>query len=217
MNVVALEEAFWSNVWQCRHRRPCKKCCWPWKKIELSANWKCIWETHATFYHKELPRPLAAYRVAYELTRGLLLIRGHAFPMCHQCHFGPCCNPWHVLPGSSSDNGHDRRRHTIQARSIILPDGRRWSYTVACSAQEAFYEARDYQRIFAGPIPKHFCHLEREVLDHTRGVHDWPGVPLSRQDALRTALLRLARTHDVSLSFLASIAATLSDKEERCP
>jgi hypothetical protein len=172
---ATLEASFWSNVWQCMPRHPCKKCCWPWTKCDVSANWRFIWQQHALFYHKDLPgrRMLPVHRVAYELTHGLLVIRGHTFHLCHQCHFGPCCNPAHLRVGSASDNARDTRERLSQ-RMIVLPDGQRWASAQAWAADKAFYEARHYQRVFAGPIPERFQMYNREALDHP-SINDWPG------------------------------------------
>lgn len=129
-----LEEAFWPKVWQCTHHQPCKKCCWPWKSVDCMANLRSVWKKHIVFYHRAFPIngviTTPAHRMAYELTRGFLAMRGVGLHVCHQCHFGPCCNGWHVLPGSPSDNREDNRRRSPR-HQIVLPDGRIWSYAEA--------------------------------------------------------------------------------------
>jgi hypothetical protein len=33
---TTLEARFWAKVWRCTHRHPCKRCCWPWRDLDLS-------------------------------------------------------------------------------------------------------------------------------------------------------------------------------------
>src|SRR4030095_4832344 len=160
-----VDAGFWANVWRCTHRHPCKKCCWPWKTLDLSANWKCIWQQHAVFYHKDLHgrKQIAAARAAYEFTRGPMLFTGQSFHICHQCHFGPCCNPWHVLPGTWSDNTRDTAPSRGPRTPIRLPDGRLWAYDVACAAQASFYDARQALHVYAGTIPLRMRYMEYDL------------------------------------------------------
>lgn len=162
----SLAAAFWSHVWQCAHRQPCTTCCWPWKAIECTLNWRCVWQQYGRFVYKTSPLhggcQVSAYRMAYELTHGVLLFHGRTLLLCHQCHFGPCCNPWHLRPGTASDNIRDNTRRSPQ-RSIVLPDGRRWSYAEACVSDEAFREALDHKRVWAGPVAQPYRHRERDL------------------------------------------------------
>jgi hypothetical protein len=159
----SLEDAFWPRVWRCTHRAPCKKCCWPWKAkgIDLTVNWKTTWHEHATFSHPTLgPRCVPAHRVSYELTHGVLLLRMRRLHLCHRCCFGPCCNPWHVVPGAAADNARDARV-AQRCNRIVLPNGECWVYAEACARQKAFYEAWFYKRVWAGPVPVSFQAMER--------------------------------------------------------
>lgn len=161
---MSLVHPFWSSLWQCAHRHPCKKCCWPSRRIDVTLNWKYVWYASATVLDSALapPRHVFAYRFAYELTHGRLLSYGRALHLCHQCHFRPCCNPSHLCPASLSDNAKDRQ-YARRYRSIRLPDGRHWSYADACAKQNAFQDARSYLRVFAGPIPPRFQWLESDL------------------------------------------------------
>lgn len=173
MDVSSLRAtAFWGNVWQCTHKHPCKRCCWPWKGIDVSLNWKYVWHEDALYpdYDRVPARYLAVYRLAYALTYGDLLPWSRAVHLCHQCHFRPCCNPSHLIPGSSSDNIHDKRRARLH-RAITLPDGCTWTYADACTTQEAFYEAQSYCRVWAGPIPAHFLFMADSLHTPTLWAH----------------------------------------------
>ena len=170
-----IEQRFWSKVWRCSHRHPCKKCCWPWRTADLSVNWQCAWEYHPTFVCKALglPSPISAARFAYETRHGTIALGTKHFHMCHRCHFGPCCNPEHLALGSHSDNMRDKDVARSSPRIIFLPDRRQWSYKAAHAAQGAFYEAWSYQRVFAGEIHPQFVSLAFQL---DRPWHlDWPG------------------------------------------
>lgn len=175
----SLEACFWAKVWQCTHRHPCKKCCWPWKGIDLCVNWKCVWQQHAIFTliesgHK---RQMPAHKFAYECRGGRLLWWGCTLHICHQCDFGPCCNPWHLIPGASSDNLKEIAR---MRTSVHLPDGRRWSYDEACRRQAAFYEAMEGRRVYAGEIPRGFMKTAF-LLESPWGNTPWGSVARSRR------------------------------------
>ena len=157
MHISAEEEQrFWSNVWQCTHRHPCKKCCWPWGSIDMMLNWKCVWSLHGTHMlaveGKRCSFP--AHRLAYILVYGLIPFSSHRFHVCHQCYFAPCCNPRHLAMGGAGDNAHDRRKAAKSRPSISLPDGRIWTYQEACDNEAYFEETLMYQRVWAGNIPK---------------------------------------------------------------
>lgn len=177
---TTLEARFWAKVWRCTHRQPCTKCCWPWKEIECTLNWRCVWQQYGRFVYKAAPLhggcAAPAYRMAYELTHGVLLFQGRTLQLCHQCHFGPCCNPWHIRPGTPSDNRRDNDRRRPQ-RVIVLPDGRQWPYADACVADAAFREALDYKRVWAGPVAQPVRFRERDlgaVDPRSWAAHRWP-------------------------------------------
>jgi hypothetical protein len=179
----AVEQRFWAKVWQCSHRHPCKRCCWPWRSIDLSVNWKCVWGVHPgfTFSKYGSVSSMTAPRFAYELAYGRVLFTGHGLHVCHQCHFGPCCNYAHMRPGSASDNASDTRAARHRPRIIRLPDGRVWDYQAACAAQDAFYAARGLLHVFAGPVHPHFVHM---LPDLDRPGLTWVPWEMRRANAL---------------------------------
>lgn len=187
---ATLEERFWSKVWRCTHKHPCKRCCWPWQSVDVTVNWKYAWEQHPIFSYRDegTVYSLPAQRCAYELAYGLVLFKGHGVHLCHQCHFGPCCNFAHIRPGSASDNSRDKRHSRSRPRIIRLPDGRIWDFRAACAAQDAFYDARGFLHVFAGPVHPHFDPL-LPSLNHP----DLLWIPWSVCHALGTKLDQLAR------------------------
>lgn len=125
--IETVEQLFWTRVWRCIHRHPCKKCCWPWMK-DTYGDVCCSWSSHGIFYHPTLPqrRAIAAHRFAYILAHGIWILPGIVVRHC--CHFGPCCNPSHLCLGSKSDNSRDNRGHQRNGEGyppIQLPDGTR--------------------------------------------------------------------------------------------
>ena len=162
-------QRFWSRVWQCEHRHPCKTCCWPWRGIDVTVNWKVTWQAHGTFCGR------ATHRLAYELHQQTIVFATRAFIICHQCHFGPCCNFTHLRPGSISDNVCDPANQWRNRRPISLPDGQVWSFQAACHAQNAFFEARFRQRVFAGPVHPKFERFVHDV-DMARFSYDYGSV-----------------------------------------
>ena len=128
--IAEIEEAFWANVWRCAHRKPCNKCCWPWKRFDYSVNTERIWAKHALFTcHALAPKStIPAHRFALELSRGTLLFQGQDFHVCHQCDFAPCCNPLHVAMGSRSDNLRGSHGHKHRRKPVQLPNGNIWLY-----------------------------------------------------------------------------------------
>lgn len=150
-----LESRFWSKVWQCSHHHPCKKCCWPWKTVDVSVNLVCIWSQHALFYDATLApsTTMPAHRFAYFTRVGTPLFGGSHFPVCHQCHFAPCCNPCHLAPGSPTDNAHDRKRIAHHTRIIVLPDGRVWDYADARLNHRALVDSLRAQSRSAVSLP----------------------------------------------------------------
>lgn len=215
----ALVQLFWSKVWQCTHRHPCKRCCWPWKAFEPFLNWKTLWHKHAACALRLDGETLIgpAHRCAYELQHGPVPFRGHQFHFCHQCHFAPCCNPWHVLPGSASDNGSDRRRLGKNRLPIRLPNGQLWDYAVACLNETYFTEACQYRRVWAGPILKAYPGGERQLFSPPQR-NTWPGVwprkmlmvhqEMAEDDiaAVQTAVRNIAERYRISVEFLCYLA-----------
>jgi hypothetical protein len=141
----SLEERFWSRVWQCTHRHPCKKCCWPWRDEALTnISWH-TWLHHPSFSDPRLPfsRSMSTGRVAYFLEHGVWL-----FPellACHQCDFGPCCNYTHICLGTYSDNTKDRCERGTKGeyqRTVYLPDGRALPASTICQVYHARKDLR---------------------------------------------------------------------------
>lgn len=131
--MASLEERFWSKVWQCTHRSPCKRCCWPWKRFDFSLNTAPVWARHALFTDHELQpkHVMPAHRFAFETVRGTLTFLSQDFPLCHRCDFGPCSNPCHLTMGSKSDNLRGSHGASHRRKPVTLPDGRVWTYEEA--------------------------------------------------------------------------------------
>jgi hypothetical protein len=87
----SVEERFWSKVWRCTHRWPCKKCCRPWRAVDLTERALYLtWQQHPSFSDirlRQLPAGTAA-RWAYLFSARTLLLPG--LFICHQCDFAPC-------------------------------------------------------------------------------------------------------------------------------
>jgi hypothetical protein len=120
------EQRFWSKVWQCAHRRPCKLCCWPWCPTARHRTGPWAWKEHFSYTDVALTdgKSLGVHRIAYTLAHKTLLLRG--ITVCHQCFFSPCCNPSHLRVGTQSDNGRDNRgkdRYRNGYPPVRLPDG----------------------------------------------------------------------------------------------
>jgi len=122
----SVAERFWSRVWQCTHRHPCKKCCWPWREVDMENISWATWQTHPTISDKEIAsHGMTTARVVLWLTHGPLLLK--TLVARHRCDFGPCCNPSPILPGTRKDNVDDQRGklRTGEGRhDVYLPDGR---------------------------------------------------------------------------------------------
>ena len=102
--LAEIEQVFWSQVWRCTHRQPCKKCCWPWYATDIRYGLS-TWAQYATIVVAE--KALPAYRAAFIFAHQTLILPRIA--VRHLCHFKPCCNPAHLRLGSQSDNNRDNR------------------------------------------------------------------------------------------------------------
>lgn len=90
---LEIEKQFWELVQICAHGDLCKECCWDTKRVTFSVPGK--------IYN--------APRLAYEISRGALLLSSE-FYVCHSCDRGPiCCQPAHLWIGTQLDNARDRR------------------------------------------------------------------------------------------------------------
>lgn len=102
-----------------------------WSSVQVEpSNFQC-WEWRSTFNHNGYGRFhhdgrwLAAHRVAYELVVGIIpagnVIR-------HRCDNPKCCNPAHLLVGTTADNAQDavERGRTASGaksgRTKLLPE-----------------------------------------------------------------------------------------------
>ncbi len=136
----SLEERFWSKVWRCNHREPCKRCCWPYmtqRLLDYRYGTPAWAETYGIFYLRNdhgafrdsvLATSIAAHRMAYILTRQNEIFPGIHFPVCHRCDFGLCCNYVHLALGSMADNRRDMQGKGCLGtdfQPIFLPDGTR--------------------------------------------------------------------------------------------
>lgn len=138
--MYSLEEKFWSRVWQCDHRHPCKKCCWPYETQRLldyrygTPEWAEMYgifylrNDHGAFQHPALATSISAHRMAYILSGKNEIFQGIHFPVCHRCDFGLCCNYVHLTLGAMADNRRDMKGKGclgIDFQPIFLPDGTR--------------------------------------------------------------------------------------------
>lgn len=125
MTGKSLEERFWSHVWRCTHRLPCKRCCWPWTyglKLDVP------FPRYGRFEDVRLPKgSIPAHRFAYILGHGAWLLPfPRALPIRHSCAFRPCCNDMHLSIGTQADNMRDNRGfgwYGARRPSILLPNG----------------------------------------------------------------------------------------------
>lgn len=137
-----LPARFWSHVWRCDHE-DCIRCCWPWKPAVIRALYssyvsEILWPessdrgisplaaAHGQFIIRK-GESYSAHRFAYILAHGALLLpfSGYEVHICHQCDFGPCCNPHHLYVGTANDNKRDLKARWAQRSllTIVLPNG----------------------------------------------------------------------------------------------
>jgi hypothetical protein len=129
LDMEALHHHFWSRVWRCTHRHPCKHCCWPW--LQPSGIYR--FSDNAPVYTNKQFAPHQAMtgpRFAYFLKTGMPIFASSFFHLCHQCDLKSCLNPSHIILGSASDNMKDMgKRFHKGYKPIRLPDGRLLSPT----------------------------------------------------------------------------------------
>jgi len=121
----SLSERFWKNVAVCEHGTECPYCCWEWLagrrpegyglfNVCINGKWKSD----------------RAHRIAWQLWNKRLIPKG--LFGCHYCSHPPCCNPFHIRPGTAKDNSQDAvkrgsligRYHGVQARGEQLPQSK---------------------------------------------------------------------------------------------
>jgi hypothetical protein len=88
-----VRERFWPKV-----RVGPSKDCWEWLGSKDPRGYGRL------FVGGRGGRPVAAHRIAWELTFGPIPEGEH---VCHKCDWPSCCNPDHLFLGSRSDNMQD--------------------------------------------------------------------------------------------------------------
>jgi hypothetical protein len=121
------ERDFWAQVWQCTHRHPCKRCCWPWRTA-FAKGARAVRPRHGIVQTPFQRAPMFTHRVALILTHyALILPFRYEVQVCHLCGFPPCCNPQHLVFGTPHDNrthGPERGAGHYGIRGPIhLPNG----------------------------------------------------------------------------------------------
>ncbi len=91
----SLDDPFWGRV---DIRGPDE--CWPWMAGRHAAGYGCL-------IRSDNGKHDTAHRVAFELTNGPIPAGIH---ILHDCDYPPCCNPKHLLAGTSGDNMRDKER-----------------------------------------------------------------------------------------------------------
>ena len=108
--------------------------CWPWRGYRTPKG-------YGEFCTNNRQR-VKAHRLALELRLGRSLRTDEC--ACHTCDNPPCCNPWHLWPGSEFENKLD-----------CIRKGRGEDYLLKVSADDPLYAAalRIAAAEFCPPIP----------------------------------------------------------------
>ena len=127
-NTANVDQCFWTQVWRCTHRHPCKRCCWPWRPALLRAAARHLVPGYGMYSVRESPRlVIPAHRMALAVQHhALFLPFGQRLPACHLCDFASCCNYAHLVLGTPRDNirGTAQRGWSCAKRKpVMLPDG----------------------------------------------------------------------------------------------
>lgn len=90
---ASMEKRFWDRV----DKRGLSEC-WEWKGARFKTGYGAVnlWKDGGVCY---------AHRVAYVLTAGHEIPKGLC--VMHTCDNKPCCNPNHLMLGTTRDNNHD--------------------------------------------------------------------------------------------------------------
>jgi hypothetical protein len=103
-----LESRFFSNIYHCPHGPMCPYCCWEWQAMRNHGGYGMF----ARFLEGKW-RPYRAHRFMWEwLNRQTLPPRRLVL---HHCDNPPCCNPWHLYPGTHAINGRDASKRGLLA------------------------------------------------------------------------------------------------------
>lgn len=127
VSFAEFERSFWARVWRCRHRHPCKRCCWPWRAV-FAGGKVLVRPTYGHVYVPYFHRQMVTHKVALIIAHGALILPfGTPLQVCHLCGFPPCCNPKHLVLGTPYDNtsrGPERIAGRLGMRGPIhLPNG----------------------------------------------------------------------------------------------
>lgn len=117
VSVKSFEERFWEKVQICEHGRTCRECCWPWLARRSPQGygqfgWRESGDTKT--------RTRLSHTIAYRLTIG-------EWPKPigrHTCDNPPCCQPWHIIPGTYAENSRDMTVRGRQAKGERHPRAR---------------------------------------------------------------------------------------------
>ena len=89
---LTFEERFWAKV----DKRDDNEC-WPWKGAKSKTG-------HGNMYHPDWKRAQPAYRISYEINKGIITEGKH---ILHSCDNGNCVNPNHLREGTHQENMKD--------------------------------------------------------------------------------------------------------------
>lgn len=82
-----------------------------WSKVDIKGNKKECWEWKGARKPKGYgnvcvdKKTLMAHRVSFELANNMVIPNG--LMVCHSCDNPPCCNPSHLMLGTTSSNAID--------------------------------------------------------------------------------------------------------------